>query len=209
MRRNPDGAVMRTVASSFFAPNGAFSIWRIMSTLRYSTAKNGIIDLQFSGFRVVLLIPQIKEESIMTEQQKMKITSLREAGLGYKKISKLMVLPESTVKSYCRRNGLTGKRDVGMQIGICFCCGKPVQQNPGRKEKKFCSDKCRNKWWSGRLDGVNRKAFYEFECQGCKRKFTAYGNSKRKYCSHDCYIKDRFGEKENGVLREYTNNQII
>ena len=27
--------------------------------------------------------------------------------------------------------------------GTCLCCGVQVAQNPGRKEKKFCSDKCR------------------------------------------------------------------
>jgi len=145
----------------------------------------------------------------MTEQQKMKITSFREAGVGYKRISKLMALSENTVKSYCRRNGLTGRRGVTVQIGICFCCGKPVQQNPGRKEKKFCSDACRNKWWKAHPDRVNKKAIYEFECAYCKKIFTAYGNNHRKYCSHDCYIKDRFVEKENSMLRECSNNQII
>ena len=29
--------------------------------------------------------------------------------------------------------------------------------------------------------------------RGSGREFTAYGNSRWKYCSHACYIKDRFG----------------
>ena len=63
-------------------------------------------------------------------------------------------------------------------------CGKEVVQPGGRKEKKFCSDKCRNKWWNSNLDKVNRKANYEFICPHCKKPFSAYGNKNRKYCSH-------------------------
>ena len=43
------------------------------------------------------------------------------------------------------------------------------------------------------LDKVNRKANYEFICPHCKKPFSAYGNKNRKYCSHACYIEDRFG----------------
>ena len=77
--------------------------------------------------------------------------------------------------------------------GVCNCCGKPVAQNPGRKEKKFCSDACRTRWWNSHLDLVKRKAIYHFTCPTCGREFTAYGNAHRKYCSHTGYIEDRFG----------------
>lgn len=30
-------------------------------------------------------------------------------------------------------------------------------------------------------------------CPVCKKPFTVYGNANRKYCSHECYIEDRFG----------------
>ena len=58
------------------------------------------------------------------------------------------------------------------------------------------SEKCRNKWWNSNLDKVNRKANYEFICPHCKKPFSAYGNKNRKYCSHACYIEDRFGGAE-------------
>lgn len=82
------------------------------------------------------------------------------------------------------------------EVHHCLCCGKEVVQPRGRKEKKFCSDKCRNKWWNSNLDKVNRKANYEFICPHCKKLFSAYGNKNRKYCSHACYIEDRFGGAE-------------
>lgn len=134
----------------------------------------------------------------MTDAQKIQIGKLRGAGLGYKKIAEQMGLSENTVKTYCRRHGLGGNMThlqtvVQFEKHHCLCCGTPVQQTPGRKEKKFCSDSCRNKWWNSHLDKVERKANYEFVCPHCKKPFIAYGNKNRKYCSHECYIADRFG----------------
>lgn len=40
---------------------------------------------------------------------------------------------------------------------------------------------------------VNRKANYSCTCAFCGKQFTSYGNKHRKYCSHACYINDRFG----------------
>lgn len=136
----------------------------------------------------------------MTDAQKIQIGNLRAAGLGYKKIAEKMELSENTVKTYCRRHGLGG--NVAQQVSVqsndahlCLCCGVPVEQKPKRKEKKFCSDKCRNKWWNSNLDKVKRKAIYSFECPTCKEPFTAYGNAKRKYCSLECYANRNKGER--------------
>ena len=131
----------------------------------------------------------------MTDAQRIQIGNLREAGLGYKKIAEQMELSENTVKTYCRRHGLGGNmaQQENVTKEVCLCCGVAVKQNPGRKQKKFCSDKCRNKWWNSNLDKVNRKAMYEYECSYCKKPFSAYGNANRKYCSHECYVADRFG----------------
>lgn len=132
----------------------------------------------------------------MTDAQKIQISNLRAAGLGYKKIAEQMGVSENTVKTYCRRHGLGGAMVHQVERtdkSLCQCCGVEVKQNPGRKVKKFCSDRCRNKWWNAHLDKVNRKAVYEYECPHCKKDFTAYGNANRKYCSHECYIADRFG----------------
>lgn len=136
----------------------------------------------------------------MTSEQKEQITQLRSNGCGYMKISQMMNISVNTVKSYCRRNEIEKNvpAESDMQKNeqhICRNCGKKVTQNPGRKEKKFCSDRCRNHWWNEHPDMVRRKANYEYICPCCKKKFTAYGNSGRKYCSHDCYIRVRFGGK--------------
>ena len=56
---------------------------------------------------------------------------------------------------------------------------------------------CRNKWWNSHLNLVNRKAVYQYVCPGCKKEFSVYGNGNRKYYTHECYIKDRFGGGSN------------
>ena len=82
----------------------------------------------------------------------------------------------------------------GVTMTRCKKCGKTVYQYPGRKEKKFCSDACRNKWWSEHQSEIKRKSMLEFTCPNCGKPFYAYEYRKRKYCSHACYIEHRFGE---------------
>ena len=67
----------------------------------------------------------------MTDEQRQKITNLRSAGNGYKKISKLLDLSENTVKSFCQRRKLGGAVvKSSAEVAVCKCCGKPVPQNP-------------------------------------------------------------------------------
>lgn len=126
----------------------------------------------------------------MTNDEKAQIAILRDQGWGATKIARELGLSENTVKSYCRRHAKPAAKSESHR---CLCCGKPIQQNPHRKEKKFCSDACRMKWWNSHRDQINRKALYEYTCPQCGQVFQAYGNAYRKYCSHACYIKARFG----------------
>ena len=128
----------------------------------------------------------------MTNEQKMLITSLRAAGFGYKRIADRVGVSVNTIKSYCKRKP-DNEEVISEDIDTCQNCGKPVMQTPGRKRKKFCSDECRRQWWNSHLDLVDRRAIYEYTCPACGKHFSAYGNSKRKYCSHECYIAHRFG----------------
>ncbi len=140
----------------------------------------------------------------MTNMQKEAITRLRLGGCGYNHISKHLGINESTVKSFCRRHSLK-KENIELHsaaeetirtfpIRYCKNCGKEVIQHPGRKEKKFCSDQCRNTWWNAHLADVKRIAVYDFICPTCGKSFSVYGNRNRKYCGHPCYIKARFGK---------------
>ena len=134
----------------------------------------------------------------MTEEQKRKVTDLRRAGMGYTETARLVGVSRDAVRSFCRRNGLAGQAaqeklgDAQAQEGSCRECGKPLQQTAGVKRRVFCSRECRKKWWHGHPEKIKQRAVYSFTCAGCGKPFTAYGNSRRKYCSHECYIRNRF-----------------
>ncbi len=133
----------------------------------------------------------------MTEMQREQLIELRNQGVSYGKIAEKLSLSKNTVKSYCQRHNLTPTQTPSSQknaepSSFCRLCGKPLTHTDGRKTLKFCSAQCRVLWWNSHLDQVNKKAFYHFSCQCCGKQFSAYGNSKRKYCSHSCYINHRF-----------------
>lgn len=135
----------------------------------------------------------------MTVEDKIRIAELRKEGLGYKRIAKALGLNDGTVKTYCHRHGMAtvqakpAKPSRDASRDKCRFCGAPLLQIPGRKPKKFCSDECRNKFWNRNIARVNRKSMIRYTCPVCGKAFNAYGKHNRKYCSHGCYIADRFG----------------
>ena len=134
----------------------------------------------------------------MNDKQKVKIQELRLQGAGYRKIAKEMGLSENTIKSYCRRHPLIEQKGDLEHVHYCLQCNKVIDQNGKRKEKKFCSDACRMAWWNSHRDKVNHRIVRKMECTCCHKTFTVYGNGQRKYCSHTCYVKDRFGGGQDG-----------
>jgi endogenous inhibitor of DNA gyrase (YacG/DUF329 family) len=136
----------------------------------------------------------------MSHEQKENIKKLRLRGLSYKDISKLMDISVNTVKSFCQRNNMpTGASELIRTSYIhnfCRLCFNEIMHVEGRKQKKFCSDKCRAIWWVINADKLNKKAMYNFICARCGTKFEAYGNKTRKFCSHNCYIEARFGKED-------------
>lgn len=130
----------------------------------------------------------------MTTEQKSQIFDLRAQGCGYATIAKAMGLNKDTVKSFCRRNGVAGIRAAKQteRQNRCPQCGKKLIQAEKQKPRRFCSDQCRQAWWNTHPEMVKQRAFYSFVCPTCGKSFTAYGNSRRKYCSHQCYVQARF-----------------
>ena len=137
----------------------------------------------------------------MTPDEKSRLSVMRKAGRSYTEIADELGISKNTIKTFCRRKGLAPEAEdmpeetttAPATDRLCPQCGKPVIQPEGRKKKKFCSDTCRNRWWNSHMNMVKRKAIYEYTCPTCDSAFTAYGNSHRKYCCHECYIADRFG----------------
>ncbi len=128
----------------------------------------------------------------MTNEQKYAIRTMRKDGMGYVRIARTIGISENTVKSFCHRDERK-REEAPSGEHFCLCCGIPVEQNPGRKEKKFCSDACRMKWWNSHPDQVEHRTTRKIVCANCGKTFTAYGSTPRKYCCHACYVEHRFG----------------
>jgi len=137
----------------------------------------------------------------MTDKEKLQVMTLRLQGNGYGAIASRTGISVNTIKSYCKRNNLNGDMPVSdikqknkvAGYGECEYCGKRVEYILGHKKKRFCCDACRSKWWNEHSDRMKRNAMYTYKCPGCGKEFEVYGNSHRKYCCHECYIRDRFG----------------
>jgi len=132
----------------------------------------------------------------MTESQKNQIFEMRRMGYTYKHIATTLSLQEGTVKSYYLRTAKRGYISTIEPIPASLCkqCSKIIEQVPKRKKRLFCSKTCRQKWWNSHLFLVDRssKALYHYTCPTCGKPFTSYGNAKRTYCSHGCYITSRY-----------------
>lgn len=92
-------------------------------------------------------------------------------------------------KSFYRRNAKTKP-----QLETCMHCGKPIEQTKHKRQKKFCSDKCRNSWWSANPQNRRPKKLYSHICAYCGTAFQS-DRTKSKYCSVKCFADAR--RKEN------------
>ena len=141
----------------------------------------------------------------MTNEERIIVDRFRAKGHGYKKIAAETGISANTIKSYLRKAPMpasdspvnappsSSAEDAEPADKSCDYCGNSVPQIPGRKIKRFCCDECRMRWWSNHMSLVDRKAVYHYTCPACGKEFSVYGNAHRKYCSHACYIADRFG----------------
>ncbi|GFH40221.1 hypothetical protein [Pseudolactococcus insecticola] len=132
----------------------------------------------------------------MNDYQREQIKNLRHQGLGYKRVAMALELPVDTIKSFCRKNQLTGvmaKPNTDVSIGFyCKECGKELRQEEKKKQLKFCSATCRDIWWRKHRNESKKGKAKVISCKYCGKEFLAYQHEKRKYCSHECYVTDRF-----------------
>lgn len=124
----------------------------------------------------------------MTKEQKTLILYYREQHMTYRQIGEKLGLSPDTVKTFCRRNTLREDRTEASASSQCRNCGAPVHPLPGRRERLFCSPACRTAYWR-KHNLLGKDPRY---CAGCGALLTG-GSASRKYCSHACYIRQRFG----------------
>ncbi|CAI9390147.1 MULTISPECIES: helix-turn-helix domain-containing protein [Bacillaceae] len=142
----------------------------------------------------------------MNDVEKQTIYDLRLKGVGYKAIAAVLGKSRDSIRGFCKRNGLAGdSRVVALNVKeqmnnhlLCTCCGNPINQKGRGRTRKFCSDECRRKWWKENPQARNKNetAIYHYTCPQCEKDFSCYGNKKRKFCTHDCYIKSRFWSED-------------
>lgn len=140
----------------------------------------------------------------MTEQQKLQIRKLRQQGLGYQAIGKTLNLSRDSVRSYCKNHELNGvsvevqmntKERIANGDACAFCAG-PLEHASTGRPRRFCSDLCRRSYWKlHRAEGQKGSdVTYTMECAYCHRTFESYSNKNRKYCCHQHYVLDRYGQ---------------
>lgn len=83
----------------------------------------------------------------MNKKTSSEIIRMNAAGVKPSVIAERVGVSVNTVKSHIRRHS-----DDREKIP-CLYCGRPVPQNPGRKQKKYCSDRCRMNYWNDRYKG--------------------------------------------------------
>ena len=83
--------------------------------------------------------------------KKQRVLELRDKGLTYRDISHIENMPLGSVKSICAR------KKEPLLISRCIYCGKSITSIKGRRQKKFCNDKCRMAWWNSHRDLISIK----------------------------------------------------
>ena len=81
----------------------------------------------------------------MTDQEKTRISELRNQGMTYQEITSETGIGLSAIKMYFKRMKLIEF------VPTCPQCKKPLGETISKK-KHFCSDRCRYKWWVSHLD---------------------------------------------------------
>lgn len=122
----------------------------------------------------------------MTKEETDKIRQMMSDGIGYRAIATFLGMPVNSVKSWCRRHPIIKEE-------YCLWCGNTIQQTPHKRMKKFCSDKCRYRWWSKHPEHRISEKPYKHICINCGNSFST-SRKESKYCSVSCFAEIRRGD---------------
>ena len=138
----------------------------------------------------------------VTAYQERRIRELRLRGVGYRSIAAELGISRDTVRNFCTSRDLSGVAAAQpIPAGnVCLCCGGEIIQPRRGRRRRFCSDACCRKWWAAHPDAIrqSQEAQHHLKCVYCGKEFIVYGNANRRYCCHNCYIRDRFWRAEEG-----------
>jgi hypothetical protein len=160
----------------------------------YEESKHNTVKIKAIGCKASLTLLR-KERYPVTDIEKSIIQRMREGGATYANIADHLNLSPNTVKSFCQRKDIWPHVELRPALELCFCaqCSAEIGQQENRKQKRFCSDKCRSLWWNKHRQALSRKTAIVKICAHCGNRFESYLHEQRKYCCHVCYIRARFG----------------
>ena len=127
----------------------------------------------------------------MTTEEATKIMKMHKDGKGYKTISKELNIPVPSIVSFIKRH----QNDKGK--AWCAFCGEEMKPQVGNRIKRFCSDKCRSKYWNHRKRIEGRKSSIKRICECCGLPFIDFQNRGRRFCSRSCYLRKRYSNETN------------
>ena len=105
------------------------------------------------------------------------ILTLREMGLSYAQIASELHLPLGSVKSVLSRAQVLYAND------LCDQCNCLISDGRVRRNRRFCCDSCRAKWW------MKHRRKTQYLCKTCGMLFES--RKPAKYCSRECYYQSR------------------
>lgn len=148
-----DEWLLRTLISHIYViPNGKLKIFFIDGTVsqfdmnrqKKSAREKAPIPMPQLPPRKNMPLQPHETGQRLSDDIKDEICYLRLQGIGYKRIAEELGLSKNTVSSFCTRHNLGGNRNAdGTVQHPCRYCGKSVPQAPHRREKLYCSNKCR------------------------------------------------------------------
>ena len=115
----------------------------------------------------------------VTNEQKVEILKLHKQGTGYKAIGRSLGISADNVKKFI-------KRLKTEDICICLECGSFFSPLPGKKIKRFCSEKCRKKYWQKKTR-TSLKYMVQKVCPECGSSFMTYKYRQGIFCSKECF----------------------
>ena len=117
----------------------------------------------------------------MTTEQKLEIDKMRKVGYSMQTISDELQIPVGTIKSYLSRRNPAPR---------CAYCNQVIPREMHRKNKRFCSDRCRNAWWRNNCNAS--KTAVKVVCPVCGTAFTSFPSKHQTYCSKACAGRARW-----------------
>jgi rRNA maturation endonuclease Nob1 len=126
----------------------------------------------------------------MTDKDKKHLAELRDQGYTYQQIAEASGIGLSSVKMFFKRNNTPAD-----DSGLCAQCKKRLEKDAPKK-KRFCSEKCRIKWWAEHPEQLSNAREHQYKCPFCGKVFYSY--KPAKFCSLTCYHRSRqkAGEKD-------------